>query len=365
MHILHIHGIADRPRRTMVMGMKTMMDVARRAGVSQSTVSRVVHGDKRVTERTVAAVKEAMQELGYEPPAPRRRTTASADARAIDGGVIGLVMLDDSMHTHPMMMLAKLRGVERAVQQAGLSLMLTRWQSEAPLPPMLEREDLLGLLLWGQTLDARRERPLASLPRLWLSSHTAQTGTMVLSGNEQAGRLAAEYLLERGVRRPAVLCPLSPDPAYEQRRNGFRFACHVRGCEATVIQAGGQLAEPFAAQDRQAQETVTKALLDKLLETAPAVDGLFLPDDLLTDRLYPMLAQLGLQPETDLQLVSCGNESSYLQSLRPRPATIDLAPETTGRLAVEQLLQLIRQPPGEAPDISIVITPTLIPGTSS
>ena len=56
----------------------TLFDVARLAGVSTATVSRVVHGQDRVREATRIRVQQAIEELGYVPTAPRRACPAAA-----------------------------------------------------------------------------------------------------------------------------------------------------------------------------------------------------------------------------------------------------------------------------------------------
>src|SRR4051812_28018718 len=89
----------------------TSVDVARRAGVSQSTVSLVLSGKAqgRVSERTVAAVRRAADELNYRPNLAARTLRTGA------AGAIGLIVPDV---THPFFG-RLLRGAQRAATRAG------------------------------------------------------------------------------------------------------------------------------------------------------------------------------------------------------------------------------------------------------
>ena len=339
--------------------MNTMMDIAEKAGVSQTTVSRVINGDAKVAERTAAAVTRAMRELDYAVRPRRKRARSGPNGHLPGHGVLALVMLDESMAAHPAMALAKLRGVERATNQAGLSLVVTCLHDDDELPPPLLRPDLRGVLLWGYTIHPQLARQIENLPHLWLTSHTAADDNIVLIGNEQAGRLAADYLLDHGVQHPAVIYPCSLDPRYKLRADGFHYACHIRNREAVVINSEVTDDTVFSRLPSDRQESVMNGMIEQIIARKPRPDGMFMLDDALTALAYPLLREHGIEPERDIRIVSCDNESTYLNALRPRPATIDLAPETTGRLAVEHLMRLIA---GDRADdeVSFLIRPRLV-----
>jgi DNA-binding LacI/PurR family transcriptional regulator len=227
------------------------------------------------------------------------------------------------------------------------------------LPPTLQRPDLCGVLLWGSAINSDLTPHVQNLPHLWLSSHTTDNDNVVLIGNEQAGRLAADYLLDRGIEQPAALSPLSTNPQYDLRIDGFRYGCHIRDHEVVILRP----AQPITELPDAAQEQEIRHLVEQLRSLAPVPDGLFIPDDSLTAMVYPLLTEYGVRPEVDIRIVSCDNESTYLNTLHPRPATIDLAPEATGRLAVEQLLRKLDHPDSDG-QVSMLINPRLIPGKS-
>ncbi len=340
--------------------MITMNEVARRAGVSQATVSRVVNRNGYVSEEVARSVAEAMHELEYKPRG-RKRSRASAAAPFSPNGLIALIMLDDTMESHPSLALAKLRGVEAAAANEGLTVAVARVDEAQPVPSVLKRKDLVGVLLWGVAADSRLKMHLGRLPLMWLSSHAEQEAQVILVGNEQAGQLAAKHLRDSGVRNPAFLCPPTRLRQCELRGNGFRYDFHLAGIESHVVTADCPDSQPFEQLDHAGQSQLVGRLVDRLLELQPRVDGVFIPDDQITCLVYKALLERGVHPGRDLVIVSCGNESVYLRGLTPRPTTIDLAPETTGRLAVEQLLRMIRQPEASK-RTSMLVMPKLIPG---
>src|SRR5580704_15262140 len=103
----------------------TLYDVARLAGVSTATVSRVLHGQDRVRESTRARVQKAIEELGYVP---------DNAAQSLSRGrkeVIGIVCIERPADHHENMNLTYtdelLHGVESHIRTLDWSLLITFW----------------------------------------------------------------------------------------------------------------------------------------------------------------------------------------------------------------------------------------------
>ena len=79
------------------------------------------------------------------------------------------------------------------------------------------------------------------------------------------------------------------------------------------------------------------------------------------DRVYPPCGRLALRPGIDLEFISCDHESSYLASLIPRPATVDLGIEARARLAVHGIALALREN-RVVSGIQLKVEPALIPG---
>ncbi|MEY4696535.1 MAG: hypothetical protein RIT14_963, partial [Pseudomonadota bacterium] len=103
--------------------MSTIYDVARRAGVSPKTVSRVLNGDGPVGDKTREAVEAAMQALGYV------RSNAARMMRAQKSGIIGLITGAISTRNQSTLQqglpdLFIVQGIQRALEPSGMTLMI-------------------------------------------------------------------------------------------------------------------------------------------------------------------------------------------------------------------------------------------------
>ena len=121
--------------------MPTLIDVAKQAGVSPMTVSRVVNGSGPVSPEMRARVEQALADTGYVP------NTLARNLRTRRTDTIGLVMPD---MTNPFFtMLAQ--GVETAAREAGISLLLANTDQsedeERRLVPILLQRQIDGLLI--------------------------------------------------------------------------------------------------------------------------------------------------------------------------------------------------------------------------
>src|SRR5271156_2611063 len=142
-------GNSDAADREKVV---TLYDVARLAGVSTATVSRVVHGQDRVREVTRIRVQRAIEELGYVPDGAAQ----SLSRRRKD--VIGLVCVETRVpkqyDVESMALLfydEVLRGVESLIRRDSRSLLITYVQDTAPdLPRLLSLSGKVDGLLIGE-----------------------------------------------------------------------------------------------------------------------------------------------------------------------------------------------------------------------
>src|SRR5271156_1913095 len=122
-------GNSDAADREKVV---TLYDVARLAGVSTATVSRVVHGQDRVREVTRIRVQRAIEELGYVPDGAAQ----SLSRRRKD--VIGMVCVEREIEQHDIENVGLLyydevlRGVEARIRNHNWSLLITFMQGDRP-----------------------------------------------------------------------------------------------------------------------------------------------------------------------------------------------------------------------------------------
>ena len=332
-------------------------EIAKLAGVSQSTVSRVINKHPSVSPENVRAVRKAMKKLGYTPRRKRRATSP----KTTRSGNVAVLVLDQSFVHHAMLTTVKLQGVVEALSEAGLNMIFARVTDPKFLPPAVVEGKVDGILLWGHLAPEGLLEKLPSVPVGWLSSHANTVGDAVLPGNEAIGRLAATYLLRRGHKRLAFLNISGTYPALSSRGDGFCYAAHVTDADVQMIVDDRRHDERFEWWGREQLEDSAAWLVDRLLALRPRPTGLFVPDDQITAAVHWRLTSCGVPPGRELTIISANNEQPYLAGLHPRPATIDVSPATTGRLAVEQLLWQIRHP-NEGRRVQVVVEPMLVEG---
>lgn len=338
----------------------SIIEVAKIAGVSKSTVSRVINDSGQVTPEVVAAVRKAMKQLGYEPPV-RRRGPKPASRRGIRTGNIALLVMGlaaTDLYRMPVFP-SLLFGVERGLAEQGLNLILANLNEGQGQPSVLAGNQADGLLLFGKW-DGMPEPMRAKLgerPAVWVMREHSDEESLfdhVFYDNAAVGRLAARHLVRRGHKRLAYVNALHPDhTAFAQRQKDFAAAAKELGASA----------ESFARPSREASAApelaVAQAVVDQMLASQPRPTAMFVPTDAHLPAIYHALQARRVRPMTDIEIISCDNEQQFLNKLSPVPPTIDLNLELVGRRAVQQLLWRMRNP-DERSRLTILVEPILL-----
>jgi LacI family transcriptional regulator/LacI family repressor for deo operon, udp, cdd, tsx, nupC, and nupG len=209
----------------------TIRDVARRAGVSVATVSRVLNEIPVVRTEMRDRVQVAIAELGYRP---------SSTARSLSLGRSQAIGVVAPFFTTPSVV-ERLRGVSERVGRRGYGLML--FDVETPEQragafrdfARLDRVDgvlVMSLPLYDEEVQAlERDR----LPVVMVDIGHPRLPNVVID-DERGGELAAKHLLARGHRRIGFVGDLRSSPfgftSSERRRTGFRLALARAGIPA-------------------------------------------------------------------------------------------------------------------------------------
>ncbi len=180
----------------------TIVDVARRAGVSTATVSRIMSGASASRPATVAAVRAAAEALDYRPSSIAR----SLKTRTTN--TLGLIVTDVHNPFFPELV----RAVEDAAWEHGLRIILCNGardpRREADYLAFLQDGRVDGLIVAAGHLADGYAAQLArtAVPVVIVNSERADLGVpTIVSDNRAGGRLAAEHLLEHGHTRFAIV----------------------------------------------------------------------------------------------------------------------------------------------------------------
>jgi LacI family transcriptional regulator len=317
-----------------------MSDIAKVAGVSVKTVSRVVNAEPGVNPATAARVHDAIERLGF-----RRNYVARALRRGQRFRMLGLVIEDVANPFYS----AIARGVEEVTRERG-QLVITGSSDEDP-----QRERELTLLFCEHRVDGLLIVPAGDdhsylLPELRLGLHSVfidrPAGNIevdaVLLDNVGGARRATEYLLENGHRRIAMVGDDMATYTARERWRGFHDALAAAGADVddTLVRVG--------VHDAEMAEQVTHELL--ALSKPPT--GLFAGNNrIATGALRALVAQ-----PADVQVVGFDDlELAELLAIAFNAIAYD--PADLGRRAAELLIGRLE---GDTRPPQRVILPTTL-----
>ncbi|MCC6682155.1 MAG: LacI family DNA-binding transcriptional regulator [Phycisphaeraceae bacterium] len=339
--------------------------IAKAAGVSASTVSRVINGKPGVSERKSREIWSLIEEFNLQPAHLRRprllNVNKTSDARA--SRTIALVQVGGGSQRHPDLFTQMLNGIIQAVEDCGMELMIFKVKTGQPLPISLTQGEVAGVLWAGNDEDGSLIKSLSPLPVVSLTSRVEGNVDHVLPGNAAAGSCAAQYLIQENHKRLAFLNPVPDSHVFARRGEGFCQVADKAGIPVCILVPDKPLLPNTRVCPRHIS-ALAKDLVERLCAMKKRPTGMFVPSDIIAAAIYPMLARRGVLPGRDIHIVSFGDQEVCLLGLEPRPATINIGQELMACRAVEQLVWRI-QHPDETRPFSVSIEPLLIPPSTS
>jgi DNA-binding LacI/PurR family transcriptional regulator len=331
----------------------TLEDVARVAGVSRATVSRVINGIRNVDLEIQEAVRKAVQTTGYTPnQAARSLVTRRAgtvvlvmSGAGVEGEEFAKSAFSDpffgrvaggsvaylrTQGVHPVLMLAETRKARLEVLD-----FLRRGNADGALLVSTHPEDLLPGMLTEHKLPAVLfARPVRPMPISYVDL-----------AHQAGGTLAAEHLVARGCRRLVTICGPLDVPAAQDRLAGFREGLERHGNPYLPIAEGD-----FTQQSGEAAMT-------RLLADHPNLDGVFAGNDLMAHGAVLVLQKAGRKVPDDVAVVGFDDSTPALAS-RPRLTTVRQPVEEMAAEMARLLLARIEDP--DLPPRSMIFDPTLV-----
>jgi len=323
-------------------GRATIADVARRAGVSIATVSRVINQTAPVAEDTACRVRAAIAELYYIPHAAAKGL-ASRKTHTL-GLLVPLITTDFFAPT--------LRGVEAGAREAGYDLLI--YSSRRGVRPTegfylpLGEHNTDGLVVFLNSLNDAEITRLHQRRFPMLLLHLAPPDSLnipyVTFENTVGAREIVDHLIEaHNCRRIAFL--RGPAFAHDShwREMGYRESLEAHGIPFDLALVG------FGGYDSEhARVQVRKWLADGL-----EIDAIFAGDDEAASGSISAIRHAGRRVPEDIAVVGF-DDVNLARHLTPLLTTVHAPIEEAGYEAVRQLVRLIS---GEEPD-PIVQLPT-------
>ncbi|MEU8240817.1 LacI family DNA-binding transcriptional regulator [Actinoplanes missouriensis] len=336
----------------------TLEDVARVAGVSRATVSRVINGIRNVDPQLHEQVWTAVDQTGYVP----NKLARSLVTRRT--GTVALVVSDSETHDDDPFMSRffsdpyfgrVVGGLMSVLRPAGVQLALQMVGADG-------HKRLVGDLRNGQadgavvlSLPARDPLPRllaeAGIPAVLIGRPAEPVRVSYVDLDNSAGaELAAARLADRGCRRPALITGPAEVPASADRISGFRRAMARHG-HAWVPSAAGNFTQ-------ESGSTAMRALL----AAHPETDGVFVANDLMALGALLVLRDAGRRVPDDVAVVGFDDSSAALAA-RPALTTVRHPLEDMSAEAARLLLAGIDDPSARV--TSVIYEPTLVPRHSA
>ncbi len=333
----------------------TLEHVARVAGVSRATVSRVINDVRNVDPGLRESVHKAIAATGYVPnQAARslvtRRTNSIAFAvsepehRTFDEPFVGRIFTDPFFGR----MVSGIMGVLRP-REVNLVLMLAENEvARAQLTGYLRQRHVDGVILFSPHIDDPLPEMLTELALPAVLSRRPSTPiaiSYVEVAQNVGTRLAADHLVARGCQRVATISGPLDMAASEDRLRGFRDAMAHHG-HAFVPSVEGNFSQDSG-------ERAMHQLLDEYAD----LDGVFVASDLMAQGALLALRDRAVRVPDDVAVV--GFDDSPMASLcRPPLTTIRHPVEDMAAEMARMLLSKIDDP--DQREKSVLFEPTLV-----
>lgn len=324
----------------------TALEVARKAGVSQPTVSLVLsrNANARIAPETRARVLRAAEELGYR---PNRLAQGLVRRRSF---ALGIIVPGFGNPVSG----AIISGAERVAAQAGYAVLLCETgeiEVSQHLRALSDRQ-IDGVIIAG---IGESDLPEADLARMnvVLVNQTSTVYSSVQDDSLSAGRIAAEHLLGLGHRRLAFLGPSSTASAFRLRERGF-----AQGLRAGVV-------TPSSEYWQRTDPTMAGGLagMRALLALSARPTAVFCANDLIALGAHKACALAGVSLPSAMSILGC-DDVDIGTLVTPELSTISTPKRELGARAVRLILRQLEADARTTPVVQILPVKLVLRGTT-
>ncbi len=300
--------------------MATLKDVAREAGLTVGTVSRILNNRGYISSNAREKVEEAMKKLNYRP---------NEVARSLHGKSTNTIGLIVPHIKHPYFA-ETISNLENQAYKKGYKILLCNSQSirekEKEYIDICTGNRAAGLILCSGTVDTKMfeqvEIPVITMER-FLDNGTA----CVECDNKQGGELAAQKLIACGCKNLLHIGTIGTVhmPA-DMRTEGFREVCQRQGI--VFVER--------STEEEQYNNMEYDELLESVLRKYPKTDGMFLSSDVMAAQALQICRKLGISVPDQMKII--GFDDVNIASLTtPQLTTIHQPVKEMAEIAVNLL----------------------------
>ncbi|MDP4186449.1 MAG: LacI family DNA-binding transcriptional regulator [Bacteroidota bacterium] len=321
-------------------------EVARKAGVSTATVSRVINNSSSVSDETRIKVLKVIKELKYHP----NRVAKRLRNKNASGNLLGVLIPDIQNPFY----VEVLRGIEDVAYENKYALITCNFSQDEKKEKLyldiLQSESIDGLIATPTNEHDQKVINLVKegLPIVCVDRGLSEVDVDVILVENQKGAFAAvDYLAKSGYNRIAYISGLPQLPSSQQREKGYREALTANGIniDKTYIKYGDS-----------SHESGVK-LCEELLNLSAPPDALFTGNNLITLGALETIHKKQLNIPQDIAIIGF-DDMYWAISLNPPLTAVRQPAYEIGKRAAEQLIQRINDP--TRPTVNMILKTELM-----
>jgi LacI family transcriptional regulator len=308
--------------------MVTIKDVARAAGVSVATVSRVYNGGQLVREETRQRVRDVGGRLGYTPHGAARSLITSRTS------TLGVILPD----LYGEFFSEVIRGIDQAAQRHGYHLLVSsshdaRPEVEAALRSMRGRVDGLILMWPDMDADAAIRNLPAGFPLVLLHAPVEPDAFDVITiANFDGAYAMIRHLLDLGHTRIAIIQGIAGNFDASERLRGYRAALANRGIgQAAELEVQGNFTEDSGYQ-----------AAEQLLRVSPRPSAIFAANDAMAIGALSALRRAGVRVPDEIAVAGF-DDIPMARFLDPPLSSVHVDMTALGERATLRLLSAVAE----------------------
>jgi DNA-binding LacI/PurR family transcriptional regulator len=309
--------------------MASMNEVAKKAGVSVATVSRVLNNSTNVNDETRARILKAIKALNYQPSRVAKRLRS----KSVSSNLLGVLIPDIENPFY----VDVLRGIEDVAYNHNYAIIMCNFgqdeKKEKLYLEILQSESIDGLIAAPASEDDLQLKKMVSdgLPVVCVDRGLSNTEVdLVLVNNERGAYLAVDHLIKRGYKRIAYIAGMQSIPSSRYREMGYKKALEDNGMtfDETLVRFGNSKHQSGVELCRE------------LLSLPEPPDAVFTGNNLITLGALETIHSQGLKIPGDIAIVGF-DDMYWASSLNPPLTAVRQPAIEIGRRAGELLIQRI------------------------
>lgn len=316
--------------------MASIKDVAKAAGVSVSTVSRVINNNPLISEETKEKVIKVMRELNYVPNSMARGLSSQQSFT-----VTLLVNIEDSKSFDNMFFYEIMHGIETVVYRKNMCLIIANLQTSLNGNDMvnwlINGKRTQGIILPSSILKPRMVRELKKIKFPFVTigepDNIKEPVNWVDVNNKQGSQQAVEHLLECGYKKIAFVGGSQKEVFNRNRLSGYKEALRINGIEYR---------ENYVKEGESTKQSGFN-MMNELMHLSEPPEAVICGDNIICVGVMKAIKDNGLDIPQDIGLISFDN-FPIAELVEPALTTVDIDVFDLGVQAADILFRLIDNP---------------------